>query len=81
MLFRNLFFLILILNSCTIKKDVEKIFVPYSQIYQFDSPKDTLLSDGTFFQNLVNQDTIDKNLYLRYGNSFLKVFIQSQAVY
>lgn len=51
-------------NHLTKKKEL----VPYSNVYQYDNPFDTTLPNGTYLLNLVNRDTSDKALYLKYGN-------------
>ena len=46
----------------------KKVLVPYSDVYKYDSPTDTTLPNGTFISNLVNRDTSDRTLYIKYGN-------------
>jgi hypothetical protein len=46
----------------------QKVLVPYSDLYQYDAPKDTITPDGTYLLHLVNADTTDLTLYIKYGN-------------
>ena len=49
----------------------KKELVPYSNVYRYDTPYDTTFPNGTYLLHLVNRDTTDLTLYIKYGN---KVF-------
>jgi hypothetical protein len=46
----------------------QKSLVPYSKIFQLEPYHDTTLPNGNYLMHLVNQDTTDHTLYIKYGN-------------
>lgn len=64
-------------NILTNKKEL----VPYSTIYQYDKPYDTTFPNGTYLQYLVNRDTTDLTLYLKYGNKdFDSIYVMEHGL-
>ncbi len=71
--------------SCKEQKAVKhqaRRLVPYAKIYPNKPPVDTVMSNGAFVYNLVNTDTSDQTLYIKYGNkNFDSVFQVENGVY
>ena len=64
-------------NLVTKKKEL----VPYSTIYQYDKPYDTTFLNGTYLIHLVNRDTTDLTLYLKYGNkNFDSIYVMEHGL-
>jgi hypothetical protein len=64
-------------NTLTKKKEL----VPYSNVYEYDKPYDTTFSNGTYLLYLVNRDTTDLNLYLKYGTKdFDSIYVMEHGV-
>ena len=73
--------LILILSKCKENSSERLDLKPYKEIYKIDFLPDTALPNGNFIKYLVNKDTMDENLYVKYGNkNFDSIIIFKEKV-